>query len=76
MMRIFNLREGFTAEDDMLPGRIFEPLKGGPSDGNKIDKEAFLEARRQYYVLMGWDLETGVPSSTKLEELGLGWLRD
>ncbi len=74
MMRMFNLREGFTVEDDMLPGRIFEPLKGGPSDGNKIDKEAFLEARRQYYELMGWNPETGVPTATKLEELGLGWL--
>ena len=74
MMRIFNLREGFTVEDDMLPARIFEPLVGGPSDGNRIDKEAFIKARHQYYELMGWSLETGVPTATKLEELGLGWL--
>ncbi len=74
MLRAFNFREGFTKEDDSLPARAFEPLKGGPSDGNRIDERQFDEARRSYYELMGWDPKTGKPPVSKLMELGLDWL--
>lgn len=74
MMREFNAHEGFTHEDDMPPDRVFEPLSGGASDGNRIDKEQFIEARSQYYELMGWDKLTGRASENKLRELGLEWL--
>lgn len=73
LLRAFNAREGFSAEDDTLPDRIFEPLVGGCSDGQRIDRDAFAEARTQYYELCGWDPSTGNPTQTKLEELGLGW---
>jgi aldehyde:ferredoxin oxidoreductase len=26
-----------------------------------------------FYGMMGWDPETGVPTSEKLEELGISW---
>jgi 2-oxoglutarate dehydrogenase E1 component len=29
MARLFNQREGFTTDDDTLPDRMFEPLRGG-----------------------------------------------
>ena len=29
MMRMFNAREGFSSKDDVLPERVFEPLRGG-----------------------------------------------
>lgn len=73
MMRLFNAREGFTVADDELPERVFEPLKGGRSDGNKIDRQQFEEARSMYYRVMGWRPETGNPTWAKLRELGLDW---
>ncbi len=75
MMKAYNLREGFGVEDDDLPERLFEdPLEHeGPAIGSKIDREDFLEARRAYYAINGWDPETGVPSPYKLKEMGLDW---
>jgi aldehyde:ferredoxin oxidoreductase len=26
-----------------------------------------------YYVMMGWERETGIPTVEKLHELGVGW---
>lgn len=76
MAKIFNVREGFTADDDLLPPRLFEdPLVGdGPGEGRKIDKGEFLQRRAEYYTMNGWDPETGIPGRVKLLELGLGWL--
>ena len=55
MARIFNLREGLTANDDTLPERFFQPMEGGKLKGNKIDREPFLTAIEGYYEMMGWD---------------------
>ncbi len=74
MLRAFNAREGMSAKDDTLPERIFEPLVGGITEGNRIDKAEFEAAKRQYYEIMGWNPVTGNPTPTKLEELGLGWV--
>ncbi len=74
MARIFNLREGFTVKDDILPDRFFQPMEGGTLKGKKIDKEEFLKALEAYYEMMGWDPETGVPKRAKLAELDLDWL--
>ncbi len=75
MYRYFNCMSGFTAEDDTLPGRIFEPLKGGVSDGKVVNREDFEKALKNYYSLAGWD-EDGVPTPAKLLELDLQWLID
>lgn len=74
MARIFNLREGLTAEDDTLPDRFFQPLEGGTLRGTKIDKTLFSEAVETYYEMMGWDKQTGVPKKGKLAEMDLDWL--
>jgi aldehyde:ferredoxin oxidoreductase len=74
MARIFNLREGFTARDDMLPDRFFQPMEGGTLEGKKIDREEFSKAMETYYEMMGWDLETGIPKRGTLSELDLDWL--
>ncbi|MDW7669721.1 MAG: aldehyde ferredoxin oxidoreductase family protein, partial [Bacillota bacterium] len=37
MMRAFNAKEGFTKKDDILPRKIFTPLKNGPTDGVVLD---------------------------------------
>ena len=74
LMKAFNSREGLGVESDMLPARMFEPLQGGTRDGARVDSSRFAEARSEYYEMMGWDPETGVPSSGKLMDLGLDWV--
>jgi aldehyde:ferredoxin oxidoreductase len=66
--RIFNLKAGFTKDDDTLPRRMTEePLPDGPGKGqvNRLS-----EMLPEYYQLRGWD-ENGVPTREKLSELGL-----
>jgi len=73
MARVFNVKEGFTPADDVLPERLHQPLQGGPLEGARIDKEAFEKAKFLYYDMMGWDPH-GVPRRGKLVELGIDWL--
>lgn len=76
LARAFNSREGFTAEDDRLPDRFFEPFEEGPSEGNALPRETFEAARTTFYRMMGWDPETGAPEEWKLEELDVAWVID
>jgi aldehyde:ferredoxin oxidoreductase len=71
LSRLFNLREGFTADDDRLPRRVRRAFKSGPLAGVTLTDEQFAWARRRYYEMMGWDGETGVPSAGSLAGLGL-----
>lgn len=74
MTRVFNQREGFTAEDDQIPMRLTEPLQNGDSKGSRIDPEVIREAIDNYYSVMGWSGENGMPVKGKLMELDLEWL--
>lgn len=69
--RLFNIREGFTAKDDMLPERFFQPKTDGPLASKPLDPKKFEQAKRYYYTLMGWDPDTGIPLPEKLEELNI-----
>ncbi len=71
MCRLFNIRQGLTAEDDKLPGRFFTPRTDGALSDTKLNSDQLEKAKRYYYSLMGWD-EKGVPTPEKLEELGIG----
>ncbi len=71
LARLFNLREGFSADDDRLPRRVMKAFKSGPLAGVEITEEAFNWAKRRYYELMKWHPETGVPSEDCLAELEL-----
>jgi len=73
MARVFNLREDLTDADDQLPKRFFSPTPRGALKDTAIDPEAMDRAKRTFYVLMGWDPITGVPTQEKLEELGIAW---
>lgn len=44
LARAFNVREGFTRQDDTLPVRLFGPLENGPLIGAAISKDEFEEA--------------------------------
>jgi aldehyde:ferredoxin oxidoreductase len=76
MMRAFNAREGFDRKDDVLPQKLFKPLIGGVSDGWKLDRAEVDSTLNKYYKFCGWDVKTGNPTRTKLEELDLGWVAD
>lgn len=76
MARMFNVREGFTAKDDYLPDRLFEPLEADTDREKRVARQQFAEALRLYYEAMGWDPETGIPSDGRLTFLGLEWLID
>jgi len=66
--RLYNLREGFTKDDDTLPPRLLqEEVAAGPSKGWVSHLEPML---KEYYRTRGWD-ENGVPRPQKLTELGL-----
>lgn len=73
MMQVFNAREGFTRADDRLPDKLYQPLKGGPTDGICYNREEFEASREDYYAMCGWDVD-GHPTRGKLKELGLSWL--
>jgi aldehyde:ferredoxin oxidoreductase len=72
LARCFNLREGFTSQDDSLPARFFTPQASGPLQGVAPDPETFRKAVAMYYDMMGWSPQ-GVPSLGKLGELGIEW---
>ncbi len=70
LCRLFNIREGFTADDDKLPKRIMKAFESGPLEGVEITDEAFYGARNYWYGLMGWTQE-GVPTAERVSDLGL-----
>jgi aldehyde:ferredoxin oxidoreductase len=76
LARLFNLREGFTADDDKLPKRVMRAFESGPLAGVEISEEAFDWAKRRYYELMEWEPETGTPTAQCLAGLGLHGLLD
>jgi len=68
--QVFNVREGLAAKDFQIKGRPIgdPPLKEGPVANVTVDADAL---RADYFVALDWDPETGKPSKSKLEELGL-----
>jgi aldehyde:ferredoxin oxidoreductase len=68
LMRLFIIREGATRTDDKLPGRFFQPTKGGDQEKLTINPTEYDKVRDYYYALMGWDA-VGVPLPDKVKEL-------
>ncbi len=69
--RLFIAREGITRQDDTLPRRFLEepmPEGSGDSTGSVLRLEPMLD---EYYEARGWDVESGLPTQEKLEELEL-----
>ncbi|MEM2890582.1 MAG: aldehyde ferredoxin oxidoreductase family protein [Candidatus Hadarchaeum sp.] len=67
--RAFNSKCGLTRDDDNFPDKFFtDPIE---SKIKRLDRETFERLKDRYYELRGWDVKTGHPTKTKLEELGL-----
>lgn len=71
LTRLFNVREGMTRKDDILPPRFMEePLPDGVAKGQVITKKMLDEMLDEYYALRGWD-KNGIPTKEKLKKLDL-----
>jgi Aldehyde:ferredoxin oxidoreductase len=67
---MFNVREGFSRSDDVLPARmVSEPMvDAGPNTGEYIRQpDTILD---EYYGALGYDAE-GRPTAQTLQRLGL-----
>jgi len=76
LARVFNVREGLSVTDDVVPERFSQPFTEGAAAGNYLPKEQIAQAIPLFYELMGWDAKTGVPTRQRLEALGIGWVFD
>jgi aldehyde:ferredoxin oxidoreductase len=71
LIRMFNVREGFSRKDDTLPDRIlYEAQPTGPSKGQIIGKENLDYMLSEYYSLRGWD-DNGDPKPETIAKYGL-----
>ncbi len=71
MKKAFNVREGWTREDDHLPYRWqHEPMTKGPSAGHIVTDEELEYLKDIYYEAKGWTEEGLIPKE-KLVELGM-----
>jgi len=72
LQRLFNMREGLSREDDILPERIKQKPAFGFYEKEQLcaikDFEGMLD---EYFEARKWDIKTGMPSKEKLKELGL-----
>ena len=75
--RAFLVREGIGRKDDIIHGRAMEePVPDGPNKGKRLDRAMFEKMLDEYYEVVGWDKETGVPTRATLESLGLKDIAD
>lgn len=76
LLRVFNIREGFSRKDDILAWRtMHEPLPSGPAKGQFISEENLNSMLEEYYSLRGWDRATGIPLPETLTRLSLEELK-
>jgi aldehyde:ferredoxin oxidoreductase len=69
--KAFNIREGWTTEDDHLPWRWQnEKMKTGPSAGYVVTDEELDALKAMYYKAKGWTKDGLIPKK-KLLELGM-----
>jgi aldehyde:ferredoxin oxidoreductase len=73
MERCFNTREGATRKDDRLPKRLMTETQPGVTGRPNINSlEVMDPLLDRYYEMHGWDVATGRPTRTVLEDYGLG----
>jgi aldehyde:ferredoxin oxidoreductase len=76
LKKAFNIREGWTKEDDWLPGRVLgDPMPSGPGKGVFVTPDELRVMIDDYYAARGWTSDGLIPRS-KLVELGLEDIAD
>ncbi len=79
MLKVLNVREGFSRKDDRVPPRWLEPMKTASGEdmpligceGKVLTASDLYRLLDDYYDERGWELERGIPSREKLTSLGL-----
>ena len=79
LLKLLNVREGFTRDKDVFPKSWLKPLKDGEKSvvlqdyyGNReLSLEDLNQLLDDYYNEHGWCLSHGIPTKNKVEELGL-----
>jgi len=72
LARVFNIREGLSAEDERLPRRFFEAFREGALAGKVYDEDTWNAAKLAYYRMSGWT-DAGIPRKETLARLGISW---
>ena len=67
LKRLYNVREGISRKDDILPPRILNHPRGGGAGDNLPCLNKMLN---EYYQIRGWD-EFGIPTKETLKRLEL-----
>jgi aldehyde:ferredoxin oxidoreductase len=70
LARLFNNREGFGANDDVLPEQAMKPHVSGVLSRVRLDADDVAEQVRGYYRTRGWS-DDGVPTPETLAKLGI-----
>jgi aldehyde:ferredoxin oxidoreductase len=71
LKKIFNIREGWTRQDDSLPSRVMkDPIPDGVAKGSLITKEELDMMLNAYYKARGWS-QSGLIPKKKIHELAL-----
>ena len=76
MARAFNMREGLTRAEDVLPARMATPHVSGTLNEKPVTPEVLDAAVSTFYGMMGWDTETGEPTEARLQELDIAWVTE
>lgn len=75
--KAFNIREGWSREDDQPPERwVKEAKEAGIYKGERVHLDQFNMMLDEYYSRRGWDKESGLPTRKRLEELDLADVAD
>ena len=76
MARVFNMREGLTRSDDVLPPRMNTQHVSGALHEKPVAPDVLDAAVSTFYGMMGWDPETGEPTEARLKELDISWVSE
>ncbi len=75
LSKCFNIREGWTRDDDHPPERFFkESHTKGPAKGVVLKEDGFQKLLSGYYEARDWDTKTGIPTDETLKSLGLDFV--
>ncbi|APX97022.1 aldehyde ferredoxin oxidoreductase family protein [Natronorubrum daqingense] len=75
LVRLFNIREGFTRADDELPSPLTEPFEDDSSAESAVDRASFDSLLEHYYAQREWDRQ-GRPTRDLLHRLDLADVPD
>ena len=70
LRQAFNIREGLNPAQFNVPGRVIgqPPLESGPLAGRTVDLPVMIN---DYIEAVKWDRDSWIPSSKRMEELGI-----